>query len=206
VRLWFYYLIRLIILDWLALGISKLLWQRADDEYQLPLDYVIGIGIGLRSDGTPSSMSQAVARKCGFLIAKNHAKKLILAGGAEENGITEAEAMERVAVEFGAHPSKIALETTSKNTHENAVNVLKIIKKERGEDETVRIGVVGFYLHVDRAVKCFKKVTPSNWQVYLINAYSGFDPQITQKRLKFAWFFLIWNTIAYLYFALKGWI
>ena len=204
--LWLYYLIRLIILDWLALGISKLLWQRADDEYQPPLDYIVGVGIGLRPDGTPSSMSQAIARKCGLLMRENYAEKLIFTSGAEENGITEAEAMKRVAIEFGAHPSKIILETASKNTRKNAINVLEIIQKERRKEERVRIGIVGFYLHVDRAVKCFRKILPPNWEVYLINAYSGFDPQTSQKRLKFAWFFLIWNTIAYLYFALKGWI
>ncbi len=84
-------------------------------------------------------------------------KYLVIAGGEGslfQKGRSEAILLKRFALKTGVAEDAILLDTTSKNTHENAINTAEILNKYKLE-KTVLITSA---FHMFRANGCFQKV------------------------------------------------
>jgi len=124
-------------------------------------EYIVILSGGAHRDGpggesypTEESIRRLVG---GITFYKNSgAEKLILSGGNGAPGrSTEAYAMKRLAMSFGAKPEGIILEEHSRNTSGQAEEVRKIIL----ESDAV-IGLVTSGIHMRRSLKSFQKHFP----------------------------------------------
>ncbi|MBU3918783.1 YdcF family protein [Patescibacteria group bacterium] len=190
-------------MDTLASPLAKLLERRED---ALPLngvDYAIGFGIGMRENGEPSLLSEGVARRCTELFKAGLAENIIFTGGLYEGSVTEAKAMKDIALALGVPEERIFIEEFSRNTYQNAVHVLSLMRQRGLEREGLTIATVGQNLHAGRCYYSFKKEAPSSWKVFLKKAYSEYDPECTSRRLTFEWRFLPWEIIWTILFRIK---
>ncbi|MFA5167029.1 MAG: ElyC/SanA/YdcF family protein [Candidatus Omnitrophota bacterium] len=63
-------------------------------------DYIVGLNCSLNKEGGVNTHSRAVAEECVKLYRAGVASRVIFSGGYRRNGISEAEAMRRVAIEM----------------------------------------------------------------------------------------------------------
>ena len=83
-------------------------------------------------------------------------RKVLLSGGSgafSDPNIMEADNLKRAMVMMGVPDSIIMVENNSKNTHQSAVNVKKLITKY----ESGRILLITSAFHMPRAYACFEK-------------------------------------------------
>ena len=76
--------------------------------------------------------------------------RVILSGGSPVNGISNAKAYAITASKLGFDKSRIVMEEEPKDTHEEAIKIHELVKKDRF------ILVTSAY-HMKRAVALFKK-------------------------------------------------
>jgi len=139
-----------------------------------------------------------------ILYKQKLARTIIFTGGSSENDITEADAMENVAIwSFGVPSDKILTDKASKNTHQNAYNVWAMLKRKGLAKNGLRFAVVGQDLHVGRCYDSLRRVVPKSSRVFLLKAYSRYDPECTQKRLTAEWRFIPWEIIWTVLFKIK---
>lgn len=98
-------------------------------------------------------------------LAKRYpSAKIVVSGGDSSiipNGnISEAEVMREVLTEAGVARERILLEGSSRNTYENALNSLKMVKPKPGENWLL----VTSGWHMPRAIGCFRAV---GWQTII---------------------------------------
>lgn len=192
--------------------------RKAEELFEGGCDFIVGHGIGMRANGEPSLLTRAVAQKC-VEVWKEKGGKIIFTGGAKEAGVSEAEAMRKIALEAGVPAEAILAEISSLNTYENVRNSLKIIIEvdPLARDFFRKIVVVGWKFHLGRCLALWKNALTYYllgykrsqglfWDIRGLKAYSGWDPLATQKRLHGLWRFLVWNLMAWVYFKLRGWI
>ena len=175
------------------------LWQIKDNIGRA--DVIVSFGIGVRKNGEASSLSKAVAMKATELYKQGFAPKILFTGGFSQNGVTEAEAMQKVAIKEGGLAKDIILETDSKNTYINVKNSLKIIKRMKA----TRILIVAQAIHARRVRATFKKCMPDNYTLYWSSAKSDYDIVPNQKRLRSEDRFLLWEIYRINQFRLNGW-
>lgn len=197
------------VLDALVLPIAKLLEPR---EHVLPdggVNLAVGFGIGMRKDGSPSLLSQGVARHCVMLYKAGMAKKILFSGGSEGGGVTEASAMKSVALAMGVRDEDALVEEYSRNTHSNALNVVRMVKgiasQQRDTPACISIATVGQSLHARRCYACLKKVAPKNWAIFRLKATCHYDSFCTQRRLSAEWKFLPWELVWTVLFKILRW-
>ena len=90
---------------------------------------------------------------------QSSASTLALSGGVvQQNTVSGAEVMKKIAMELGVSENSIVIETKSRNTMENASELAKVFPK--GQDR--RIGLVTSTLHIQRATKAFSKSFPDD--------------------------------------------
>lgn len=214
------------VVDSFSLPFAKLFEAREDP---LPWDseyVVIGFGIGLRKDGSPSNLTAAVAEKCSLLACR--AERVIFTGGAPKGGVSEAEAMRKIAVKAGVEPEKILCEGRSDNTYENARNLTEFLR----ETDT-HLVIVSHYLHLRRVKMVLKKglkgqdfnfvqrilqglfsdsrdiPTPKrqkkDFSLYGVKAYSNYDSSSTQRRHSSEAQLLAWEVFTLVLFKILGW-
>jgi uncharacterized SAM-binding protein YcdF (DUF218 family) len=112
-------------------------------------DVAIVLGALVHADGSPSS---AMLRRVGHAVALHHAgmaPRLLLSGGGTPS---EAEAMAALAVAAGVAPSRLILETQSRNTVENVAFSLRLL------DGAHRLVVITFSWHLRRALHVFRRL------------------------------------------------
>ena len=191
------------LLDWIISPIGRL-FERKEDILPLEgVDIVVGFGIGMRADGSPSSLSRSVATRCAELYEARLARMIVFTGGSKENGVTEAEAMKKVAMSFGVPKEAIRTENLSKNTQQNALNVWDLVRF-RVFGENMSFAVVGQRLHAGRCYDALRRVVPKSSPVFLLKAYyPAYDPKATQKRLRAEWRFLPWEIVWTIAFRFK---
>ncbi len=182
---------------------AKLLERREDVLPFDGVDYVIGFGIGMRARGKPSLLSEGVARRCAELYKAGLAKKIIFAGGLYEGDVTEAQAMKDIACTAGVPGEKILIEEFSRNTYQNAVHVLSLMRRGNLAREGLTVAVVGQNIHAGRCCYSFKKEAPPSWKIFLKKAYSEYDPECTSRRLTSQWRFVFWEIVWTILFKLK---
>lgn len=94
------------------------------------------------------------------------------------NGLHEAEQMKKVLVEWGIPSSDILTETVSRNTHENAVESKKVLKKYYPGKHSLVLITSG--RHMRRALACYEKqqlkCTPYSTDLYT-GPTRGYSPE-----------------------------
>lgn len=91
------------------------------------------------------------------LYKRGRIKKILLSGGAGSmvfRDFLEASLIKRYLIEIGVPDSAILVDSTSDNTHQNAVNCAEIIRKE---PQSGRYLLITSSLHMKRAKACFVK-------------------------------------------------
>lgn len=189
------------------------LWE-VKDEIPEKVDVIVGIGTGLKSDGTCSPQSDSITRRCIFFYNKGIASssKIIFSSGNSWGGPREAEAMITLAVKLGVPEKDIIVEVDSKNTRENAIETQAVLARELYPDDPWKnILIVTYRIHARKVKACFKKVFEGSYpkdyfRIYIAKAYSDHDPTVPQKRLRSKIRFFLWELATYTLFKLKGWI
>ena len=135
--------------------------KEIDDVYssgnKIPVKHVVVLGGGHTSDETLPVTSQINGSSLVRLIEgiriyrKHQGSKLFLSGGRGFDPIPNAEVMARVAREIGIDESDIILETSSKDTKDEA----RIIRPVVGSDPFVLVTSAS---HMPRAMALFKKL------------------------------------------------
>jgi len=111
------------------------------------------------------------------LVRWGHADTLLIAGGSGDlfdQSASEALALNRFAIEFGVPADRILLDTTSRNTYENAVEVRPWLQ----EAGLLDIILVTSAAHMPRSMGCFRKVglDPLPYPVDFRNRWGKYDP------------------------------
>ena len=89
------------------------------------VDFILVLGAGLRSDGSPSDML-ADRLKVGIsLIESGVCDRILMSGDKSGEHYNEVAAMERFALERGVSPDKIILDGEGYSTYESVFNAVK---------------------------------------------------------------------------------
>ncbi len=106
--------------------------------------------------------TQARAKEAISLYKNDWSGKIIFSGAAEDkNSISNAEAMQRIAIWEQVPPEDIIIEEKSTNTYENAQLVKPILE----ENDYKKIVLVTSPYHQRRAYLCFKKVLGNGYEI-----------------------------------------
>lgn len=139
-------------------------------------------------------------------------KKILISGDSgyiTDRGLHEARQMKSILVKWGFPPEDILTEEISKNTHENAVESVNILKSHK-EWKTYLLVTSG--THMKRSLACFKKeglnCTPFSTDL-LTNQTRSFhwDQYIIPSMDNFShWNTLIKESVGYVAYAMAGYI
>ncbi len=124
-------------------------------DHLVPADVIIVLGAGTNrgTDPLPAQAKSRVDRGL-VLLEAGLAPRMIVAGGTSRvTGLNESALMAPYAVSHGARPDQVVREARSKNTYQNAVYSLAIMR-ERGW--TTALVVTSPY-HTWRACRIFEK-------------------------------------------------
>lgn len=186
------------------------------DEQCAPSSHIVllsgGVDSRVQTVGNFERMSPATfvrATEASRIIAKEPDAKLIVSGGATYS-IPEAQVIAHYLTSLGIPEDRLILESTSRNTYENAVNVSAILAEEDVEGP---IRLVSSAMHMHRAYKSFElalndtgiTICPisvdfkglAKLQLY------GWVPQMS-SLIKFD--HMLHELVALLMYRLKGWI
>ncbi len=106
--------------------------------------------------------TQARAKEAISLYKDGWSKKIIFSGAAEDkDSISNAEAMQRIAIWEQVPPEDIIIEEKSANTYENAQMVKPILE----ENDYKKIILVTSPYHQRRAYLCFKKFLGDGYEI-----------------------------------------
>jgi uncharacterized SAM-binding protein YcdF (DUF218 family) len=128
--------------------------------YQVRADVIVVLGGGTRTRAYPRALAEVNEAGDRLLYAarlyrEGVAPYLLLSGGRAAivgtASIPEAETMAEVLVEIGVPKEALWLESTSRNTHENAVETLAVLQ-ERGIE---RVVLVTSASHMPRSMAVF---------------------------------------------------
>jgi len=123
---------------------------------------ILGGGIlpggGLRPTAEPSGATYSRVVNGVEHFQRSGAEYLIVSGGASSSGgETEAEVMERLAIQLGVPADRILVELFAYTTWEHPEEVAKLIHAPR---DTVVIGIVTSALHMRRSIMVFERYFP----------------------------------------------
>jgi uncharacterized SAM-binding protein YcdF (DUF218 family) len=118
------------------------------------VDAIVVLGGGVRYDGELQDATQRRLIYALRLFLKGYAPVVILTGGNPENpALSEAEQMERVALELGFSSRNFIVETKAKRTSEQARAVARIAR----DRQLTSVILVTSPTHSYRALRTFKK-------------------------------------------------
>ncbi|MBH8598559.1 MULTISPECIES: YdcF family protein [unclassified Thermoactinomyces] len=127
--------------------------SRYDDVQPGTGHYQLGIVLGAALwDGKPSPALKERCQTAIMLYQQGKVDYLLLSGGPEEEGITEAESMKQFLVAHGVPGSRIILEKRSTNTKENMQYSAAILKQK----PFASITVITHDYHMYRALQYAK--------------------------------------------------
>ncbi len=135
------------------------------DEALSSLDIVVILDGGLYAVGSykdnpePSGITYSRLLNGVRFYKQSSADILALCGGVSQPDTeSAAEVMKKIAMELGVPESNIVIETKSRNTMENASELVKVLPAGKGR----RIGLVTSSLHIRRATKAFSRRFPND--------------------------------------------
>jgi uncharacterized SAM-binding protein YcdF (DUF218 family) len=111
------------------------------------------------------------------LVRGSQADYLLIAGGSGDlfdQSISEARILNRFAIRSGVPEDRILLDTTSRNTHENAVQA-KALLQRAGLSNVI---LVTSAFHMPRSMGCFRKlgIHPQPYPVDFRSRWGAYDP------------------------------
>jgi len=120
---------------------------------------VLGGGVlpsgGLRPTAEPSGPTYSRVVNGVEYFQRSGAQYLIVSGGAgPSGGETNAEVMERLAIQLGVAADRITMEPRASTTWEHPEEVAKLIQEPR---DTIVIGIVTSALHMKRSIMAFER-------------------------------------------------
>ena len=120
---------------------------------------ILGGGVlpsgGLRAVAEPSGPTYSRTVNGVEYFQRSGAKYLIVSGGASPSGgETNAEVMNRLAIQLGVPADKIIVEPRASTTWEHPEEVAKLIQEPT---DTVVIGIVTSALHMKRSIMAFER-------------------------------------------------
>lgn len=125
--------------------------QSSNDRMQ-QYDVIVVLGAAVWSRGRPSPTLERRLRRGLELFRQGKADYLLFTGGLGRHPPAEAELMRQLALAAGVAPDRIAVETASHSTLENATNSAKIMA-DRGWRSAL---LVSDRLHLPRAILAFR--------------------------------------------------
>jgi len=139
--------------------VDKLEQQYALDDSCLATSPIVILGAGLdRRAKRPEQTeylypSSHIRSSRGAALADEFQQAPVVVAGLGLSQVTEADMMRAYLTQRGIEPNRIAMDVTSKNTWENAVNVAEIVKtKNWGE----QVRLVTSAIHMPRAMGVFE--------------------------------------------------
>lgn len=138
-------------------------------------------------------------------------KKILVSGGSGrllDIGEREADKLAEVMILMGVNPDDIVIEGDSRNTHESAQEVIKLLKSQALPENCVLI-TSGF--HMRRSLGCFEQedwpVDPFSTDFLTHPRAFTFDVLFIPKlEALVIWHHLIKETVGYVTYALVGYI
>ncbi len=115
-------------------------------------DVIVVLGAAVWSRGRPSPTLERRLRRGLELFEAGEADYLLFTGGLGRHPPAEAEVMRQIAISSGVPPERIAVETRSRSTLENAMHSARIMA-DRGWHSAL---LVSDQLHLPRAVLSFR--------------------------------------------------
>ena len=120
---------------------------------------ILGGGVlpsgGLRPTAEPSGPSYSRVVNGVEYFQRSGAEYLIVSGGAgPSGGETNAEVMNRLAIQLGVPADRILMEPRASTTWEHPQEVAKLIQEPR---DTIIIGIVTSALHMKRSIMAFER-------------------------------------------------
>jgi uncharacterized SAM-binding protein YcdF (DUF218 family) len=111
------------------------------------------------------------------LMHRGQADYLLIAGGSGDlfdQSVSEALILERFAIRLGVPADRILVDTTSRNTHENAVQAWRLLREARLSN----VILVTSAFHMPRSMGCFRKVGlhPRPYPVDFRGRWGEYDP------------------------------
>ena len=139
----------------------------------------------------------------GVILAKRHPEaKVVITGGTgflgQSDALREADGLAKLARSLGIPSERIIIERNSRNTHEHAVEMAKLLKGKKNEKWLLITSAA----HMPRSVGCFRKVglSPIPYPVDYKSAEDGFG------GLSISIFFPALSNISRFSEALHEWI
>lgn len=130
---------------------------RATARWTAPYDAVIVLGgVVDQKPAVPNYTDAADRLLAGFdLLRTGRARYALLAGGraAEDNPLPESVVLERQLESWGIAADRIAVDDRSRNTHENAIEVARIVRLKGW----TRLLLVTSAFHLKRAAGCVRR-------------------------------------------------
>lgn len=128
---------------------------------QTRFDAIVVLGSPADSDGNPTPEQLARVTEGVREYERDVAPRLIFAGGAAHNRFVEAQVMARAAEAQGIPASAVFLESHSRNTMENACNVLHMMRAQGWQS----VEIVTTAQHLPRASLIFDHL-PIQWRAH----------------------------------------
>ena len=140
------------------------------------------------------------------LLRAKKAHVLVLSGGIVGGGMSEAEQMQRLAIEYGIVPTTLLLEANSRNTRENAVNSTRLLNAMGLK----RIILVTSGSHMRRAAAAFihvgADVIPAPTDIEIVPKRWAFTRLVpTVQALQYS-SRAIKEYVGYAVYWLRGWV
>ena len=116
-------------------------------------DFIVTLGYALNSDGTMhETLIKRLDQTCLAAIANPDAK-IIVSGGVQKSGVTESYLMKKWLIEKGIDANRIIPEDKSKDTVDNALNSVEILKVNNAKN----IILITSASHIRRAKTIFEE-------------------------------------------------
>ncbi len=144
-------------------------------DYRRPADVIVVLGAKAYADGTCSSALADRVRTACQLYQQGWAPRLIMSGGPAAPGMSEPEAMRRLAIQLGVPNSAILLDDHGLNTHATVRNTTAMFTRYHLR----RVLVVSHFFHLPRIKMAYQRL---GWNVFTVPA---FRPQIQRRELPF---------------------
>ncbi|MDF1663564.1 MAG: YdcF family protein [Planctomycetota bacterium] len=156
-------------------------------DYRRQADCAIVLGAKVYSDGRMSLALSDRVQQGIELYKAGYVKRIVMTGGVDPNGQSEAVAMARAAYDAGVPKSAVILDEYGKNTRASAKNCA-LISRNHGWSSAL---VVSHYYHLARCKEAFRR---EGLRCYTVPAHMT-------RRMRREPLFILREGAAYLYYA-----
>lgn len=122
-------------------------------DYDAPYDAIVVLGAAVLSDGQPSPAMGRRVEAAVDLYGQGVAPRLVMTGGAVGHPVAEARVMRGLALEKSVPAEAIVTEDRSRNTWQNATEVIALARTHGWE----RLVIVSDAFHIPRAKDMFRR-------------------------------------------------